>query len=439
MHSRERQPAPGNGPSITVREECRSLEEFYPDPWLRGRLHYAFAHQFLPPYLLRNPRGLRAILTGDRPFDPIRFIQSRWGLLEQEVGLVPPAESQPLFSEILFRRVTDLEAWVEPVAGKFAFFVQMPPPPPLTPWVGPRAHAYFTGVVCLSESEARYFTLERRVEDSGEQSRKEGLLCEWTADGAHHNYGQLVDPQRSLFVAAVAAVVENGEHPVAGVVPGGSMWITGRPAPGASGPAPGPSGEPVLPLRLGCIIQGWRRDLGIEIRSEDFQVVVHDYPLAIPAKGVRATSVVCAHCRKPVEVEVRSPPEVTQYRWVMFGLAVAVPMLLVAVGKLLARWWWPSDAHFVPMPFALFLLGLFLEGVVLARVLAPSDLIHFAVRTRGHARFHCAEAEWQKMDPLATPPEPVPCLECGATIPANRKRCSKCGWSYAVGEAGASS
>jgi len=33
-------------------------------------------------------------------------------------------------------------------------------------------------------------------------------------------------------------------------------------------------------------------------------------------------------------------------------------------------------------------------------------------------------------DTLATPPEPVSCLACGAKIPSSSARCPNCGWSY---------
>ena len=435
MHFTEGPAAPEEQPTLPLPEDCRSLREFYPDPWQRDRLHYVFAHYFLPSHLLRNPAELRAAFCGGRPggpwrkpCDPIRLIQAGWCRMEQEAGLGPTAAPLQELRGRPLRRVLDLEAWVEPVAGKFALFVEMPRPetPPGGLSAGPLA--FFTGVVCLSDSEARYFTLERMRTEGEDLFCKEGVLCEWTVDKTHVNHGRLVDPQRASFVAAVAEAVERGESP--------RPEMSERAKPEASGSGSEadqtrrPSGEEILPLRMGCITEGWCWDLWIEISSRPLTVVFHDYALAIPAEGRQTTSVVCSNCGKSVQVDVRSTPEVGRYRWTMFGLALAVPMVLAAMVKLLAHRYWQNDAQLAQMLIVLFLLGFFLEGGVILRLLAPSDYIRFGVRTRGHTRIRYSDEGEPGIGLDCDTPEPVACLDCGSTIPRDLTQCPKCGWSY---------
>ena len=44
--------------SPEIHEICRSCQEFYPDPETRQKVHYLFAHRFLPEYFFFNPRGV---------------------------------------------------------------------------------------------------------------------------------------------------------------------------------------------------------------------------------------------------------------------------------------------------------------------------------------------------------------------------------------------
>jgi hypothetical protein len=76
------------------------------------------------------------------------------------------------------------------------------------------AEAYFTAAVLLADLqdrtpesaplELRYFTLEKGVVLAG-PSRT--VLCEWTSEGSHANYGDGPMPQLKAFVKAVEELV----------------------------------------------------------------------------------------------------------------------------------------------------------------------------------------------------------------------------------------
>jgi hypothetical protein len=69
--------------------------------------------------------------------------------------------------------------------------IEMPPPqfPP---------ECYFIAIIPITGDRPRYFTLEYAFFPGP-------MLCEWTADRAHGNYGPGPDPDIDLFVAAVTA------------------------------------------------------------------------------------------------------------------------------------------------------------------------------------------------------------------------------------------
>lgn len=201
-----------------MNEEQRRLAEFYPDPAVRQELHYLFAHQFLPAYVAQNPRAFFLYLTGTEhqgkhlpAMDPTRFIQSRWCMMEERAGLLPePANAQELLNRP-FRRVMDLEAALETIAGKSAAIIQMPTPedPPENTLARPLA--WFVAVVQMQSDSARCFTLERTLATAGSDARfaAYGLLCEWIAQ-EHRNHGIPVEPDRRKFTAALGEVLKQG-------------------------------------------------------------------------------------------------------------------------------------------------------------------------------------------------------------------------------------
>lgn len=177
-----------------ITEDNRRLREFYPDPARRHQVHYAFAHQFLPQYVHRNPRAFFSYLyRADMPggaLEPVRFIHSRWTMFEEMVGLVEP-ENEPIDEGMVFRRVSDLTLSLRELDGRAAVLVQMPLPEAPT-------EAFFVGIVLLAPAvgwatwspdvQARVFTLEARAQ-SAVRVGAMALICEWTQTGGHHNWG----------------------------------------------------------------------------------------------------------------------------------------------------------------------------------------------------------------------------------------------------------
>src|ERR1700761_1139102 len=84
-------------PPEPMREDQRTLAEFYPDPTTRHRAHSGFVHQFLPAYVCQNPWAFfHGVFGPDKSGNgtgPLRFIQSRWMMFEEMAQLIVP---QPL-------------------------------------------------------------------------------------------------------------------------------------------------------------------------------------------------------------------------------------------------------------------------------------------------------------------------------------------------------
>lgn len=186
-----------------MREECRTLAEFYPEPEARYGVHYAFAHRFLPQYVHENPRAFfygryGGSAAGDAPVDCTRFIQSRWRMMEGMIAGALPGET--------FRRVTDLTARFQALNGQPVAVITMPVP-------DRPVGAYFVAVVLLApagdpeiwaeNTKARVITLECTVDGPAV-----GILCEWTEGGTHANSGRLLKIDLETFLAAVAEYLQ---------------------------------------------------------------------------------------------------------------------------------------------------------------------------------------------------------------------------------------
>lgn len=198
-----------------VIDDIRPFNDFYPDPEDRFRIHYAFAHQFLPKYVHRSPQpvfkavyDLSIIEPGLRHDYPDRFVHARWNLMELTAGLIePPDPAKPP----VLRRVKELKSWLAEVSGRRALLIEMPQPE-RTP------HAYFVGIVEVGPA-ARVFALEM-LDPNGEPNAVQpdgprGVLCEWTRELKHLNLGHLVRPTRTDFVAAIETPVNQFVPPIA--------------------------------------------------------------------------------------------------------------------------------------------------------------------------------------------------------------------------------
>ena len=157
-----------------IREDTRTLQDFYPDPRARHQVHYQFAHGFLPQYVWQNPYAFFSYLFDTNlpggALEPVRFIQSRWMLFEETAGLIP---LEPVLSNRVFRRVSDIGLQIGHLEGSPTAMITMPPP-------GELAEAFAVTVILMTHSlspeswarnvEARIFTLEMTASRSEQES-----------------------------------------------------------------------------------------------------------------------------------------------------------------------------------------------------------------------------------------------------------------------------
>lgn len=205
--------------NINIREDCRTLREFYPDSAMRHQVHYAFVHKFLPQYLQQNPYAFFSyIFRRDLPggaMEPTRFIHSRWTMFEEMAGLVQ-RENDLLREGMVLRRVSDLTMLTQEVAGRPVALVQMPTPEQ-------PVEAFFVAMALLAspahpeswprDVQARLFTLEAADVSEHAGEGKMGVVCEWTKELRHRNLGCGVRAERDAFVHAVTAVLRAPDAP----------------------------------------------------------------------------------------------------------------------------------------------------------------------------------------------------------------------------------
>lgn len=232
----------------TLREDSRPLVAFYPEFETRRLMHSMFCHQFLPQYVHQNPFNF----VRHDGTEPTRFLQARWMMMEDMIAIRRDG-SLPTAMPQVFRRVTDISASEEVVAGHPCILVHMPAPE------GPPC-AFFLAAVLLTAVDpyraamqdlqrhilghgpcpsdevlqpfrsvpARVFTLERMPEPQGEDALKYGRFCEWTRKNEHRNSGRAIPATASVFLAAVVAALDQGEE-----IPAVACF-----KPGAKGTAP---------------------------------------------------------------------------------------------------------------------------------------------------------------------------------------------------------
>jgi hypothetical protein len=150
--------------------EAWSADDLLTDPRCD---HYAFAHQALRAVALDNPLGCLAVLASPdaRPFlaDLVRSVTE----FCRDRGMEPSAGLA----------VDDLTVHRVRALGHPCAVVEMPAP-------RAAAEAHYVAIALTAEPsenpEARYFTLEKGLQLDG---AARAVLCEWTADGTHRNYG----------------------------------------------------------------------------------------------------------------------------------------------------------------------------------------------------------------------------------------------------------
>jgi hypothetical protein len=195
-----------------MREDTRPLREFYPDQALRHKIHYAFAHQFLPRYIHQNPRGffMGLHLLKDPEFnecDPTRFLHARWMMFAENARLIEKVDDP---NNGTFYRVSDLSMSVHELNGQPVALIQMPAP-------DFRLEAYFVAAVLLAPSaeaaawkgdvQARVFTLEAPVTEPVAGCTT-GLICEWTRKGVHRNFAIASPANGTAFLQIVERLLD---------------------------------------------------------------------------------------------------------------------------------------------------------------------------------------------------------------------------------------
>ena len=144
--------------------------------------------------------------------EPTRFIHSRWSAIF-EAGLTAQ-QADPFRGGAVFRRVSDLTMSIQELGGRASALIEMPVPEQ-------PVEAYFVCVVLLASAshasswprdvEARVFTLEAEFSEC--PGDKTGVVCEWTREGKHRNFGFCIPANREAFLRAVNAVLHASDAP----------------------------------------------------------------------------------------------------------------------------------------------------------------------------------------------------------------------------------
>jgi hypothetical protein len=157
--------------------------------------HYTFAHYALRSVAHQNPMECLAILASPRAraflSDLLRSVAEHCRARGKESDLA----------------VDDIIVHPVRAAGNPCAVVEMTRPRAV-------AEAHFVAAVLLvgadpgspgeGQPSVRYFTLEKGMSFEGPPRT---VLCEWTAEGSHVNYGDGPEPGVDAFVQAVAALV----------------------------------------------------------------------------------------------------------------------------------------------------------------------------------------------------------------------------------------
>lgn len=200
----------------------RALADWYPDPAERRRLSHTFAHEFLPSLVLRSDltpffdRLARAEALSDVMIANLWKMMTNALGLPAVIGIITPG---PLDTPHGLAHVAvGLSALVTTVADTPAILVRFPEPEEvphaaLALIVG----GYPAGAAPATACQVRYFTLERTQVSNppgGPTLPRPllGVVCEWTPDSAHHNFGILIPLDHAAadpFRAVCADILTN--------------------------------------------------------------------------------------------------------------------------------------------------------------------------------------------------------------------------------------
>jgi hypothetical protein len=207
-----------------TRVDSRTFQEFYPDPVVRHKVHYWFAHQFLPKYVHEDPRRFFSYLfdrdTPGGAIEPTLFVHTRWTMFEQRAGLIK-VEGDLVKGGMVLRSVSELNMSLHVLADRAVALVQMPSPER-------PAEAQFVAAALLASPAdprswppglgTRVFTLESLNAEMYPElpdARQRGVFCEWTKSGEHRNFGLLIRAEREAVLQAVARALQAPDAPAA--------------------------------------------------------------------------------------------------------------------------------------------------------------------------------------------------------------------------------
>jgi len=186
--NRDDPPAPGPAETSVHQPRCH---------------HYTLAHHALRTVAFRQPLGFLSVLVSP---NAQRFLKD---LMRSVSENCREEEAEPGFA------VEDLTIHTVRVGRYPCAVIEMPPPKSTT-------EAFFVAAVLLADVDQempdpekvamRYFTLEQgSVLGLPPRTALEGpprtVLGEWTADGAHCNYGDGPAPRLESFIKAVEALL----------------------------------------------------------------------------------------------------------------------------------------------------------------------------------------------------------------------------------------
>jgi hypothetical protein len=151
---------------------------------------YLFAHQALPVQTFADPSRMLSILAGP---EGQRFLDDAWQIAGRHCD--PDKRVQDASPSYTFSPT-----------GTSGVVAVVKPPEPQEP-----GEAHFIAILGRFEQAenpdlaklrwVRLFTLERAIHPVNETECT--MLCEWTAEGAHKNYGDGPPADEELFVEAV--------------------------------------------------------------------------------------------------------------------------------------------------------------------------------------------------------------------------------------------
>ncbi len=153
--------------------------------------HYTFAHQALPGYAFESPRRFFGVMSSDRAME---FLERIWEDVSEYArqsgrgynhSFADARVHRVLLAERSYLTVIEMPAADAPTEAVFVGFVISFGPE------GADGGAPYT---------ARYYTLER-TETAFVPSGV--MLCEWTAERRHMNYGAATDDSLGGFVERV--------------------------------------------------------------------------------------------------------------------------------------------------------------------------------------------------------------------------------------------